>query len=88
MSAWRLRPGTKDGDASIVIKTADGTQDLASITGSRYNQIMWDPAEGTNNAERKTAHWEQIGGFWFSGENTEVTLWAESTGTARSISTT
>ena len=81
MSAWRLRPGTKDGDASIVIKTADGTQDLASITGSRYNQIMWDPAEGTNDAERKTAHWEQIGGFWFSGENTEVTLWAESTGT-------
>lgn len=79
-SAWRLRPGDKNTEGVISIKTADGNETLASITGSRYNQIMWNPAEGTNNAEKQTAHWEQIYGFWFSGDNTQVKICAESEG--------
>lgn len=87
-SAWRLRPGTKDVDGSIVIKSADGKTDIASITGSRYNQTMWNPANGTNYAEKQIGQWEQIFGFWNSGENTKVTLWAESEGTGVFISMT
>ena len=80
-SAWRLRPGNRDVDGSIVIKSADGTK-LASITGTRYNQTLWNPedADPNNASESKTGHWEQIFGFWFSGDHTEVTLWAESEG--------
>ena len=80
-SAWSLRPGNKDVEGSIVIKSADGSKDLASISGSRFNQTMWNPADGKDEAQKKTAHWEQIYGFWNSGENTEVTLCAESKGT-------
>ena len=81
LSGWRIRPGDKDGDASLVLKTADGSQELYSITGSRYHQTMWNPEDGRDNAEKKIGQWEQIFGFWFSGDNTEVTLWAESAGT-------
>ncbi len=81
-SAWRLRPGSRDVDAGIVIKSADGTTELASITGTRYNQTMWKPDPSAGNwVHQTTAHWEQIFGFWNSGSNTEVTLWAESEGT-------
>lgn len=80
-SAWRFRPGDKSTDGVIAIKDAQGKNTLASITGSRYNQVMWNPAEGTNNAEKKIGQWEQIYGFWFSGDNEEITLYAESTGT-------
>ena len=83
-SAWRLRPGNdRNVDASIKIKTADGSAELASITGSRYNQTLWNPADANPNnaAESRTGQWEQIFGFWFSGDNTEIKLWAESEGT-------
>ncbi len=80
-SAWRLRPGSQDVNASIVIKSADGKTELAAITGTRYNQTMWQPNHSSQNwVDRTTAHWEQIFGFWNSGNNTEITVWAESEG--------
>ena len=79
-SAWTLRPGSNKVTGKITIKTPDGATELASITGSRYNQTMWNPEEGRNTAERETATWEQIGGWWFSGDNTSVIICAEATG--------
>lgn len=79
-SAWAIRPGSNKVTGKITIKTSDGANELTSITGSRYNQTMWNPKEGRNAAEKETATWEQIGGWWFSGDNTEVIICAESTG--------
>ncbi len=54
---------------------------MASITGTRYNQTMWQPNPSASNwVHQTTAHWEQVFGFWNSGDNTEITIWAESEG--------
>ena len=79
-SAWTIRPGSNAVSGKITIKTPDGMTELISITGSRFNQTMWNPSEGRNAAEKQTATWEQIGGWWYSGDNTSVLLVAESSG--------
>ena len=79
-SAWTLRPGKNTVTGRISIVDPKTGNELTSITGSRFNQTMWNPKEGRNPAEKATATWEQIGGWWFSGDTTSITLCAESEG--------
>lgn len=78
LHGYRLRV-TKDKsvDAKISLRDKTGATEFLSIVGTRYNQQNWKPAGGTDIL----GNWEEICGLWDSGDNTEVTLFAESTGT-------
>ena len=81
LTAMAFRPGNKDISGKITINDANTGEELYFLNPTRYNQTMWNPANGSNLAEKQVGHWEQVGGMWYSGDNTEITVAVETQGT-------